>query len=47
MAARDQTLNFEMIFGGCFDLMLGSLCLLGMVKVNSFEWFLQKWDLCI
>ena len=44
MAARKFYLNFEKIFGEGVDLMLGHLWLLGFVKVNSFEWFLKKWD---
>ena len=47
MAARDFYLNFEKIFGGIFDIMLGRLWLLGMVKWSSFEWLLKRWDLCI
>ena len=46
MAARTKVLNFAKIFGGVVGPKLEHLWLLGIVKLNSFEWFLKKWDLC-
>ena len=47
MAAWNQVLNFEMIFGGFARLVLVSLQMLGFWKLILFEWVLKKWDLPI
>ena len=47
MAAWNQVLNFEMIFGGFARLVLVRLQMLGFWKLSLFEWFLKKWDLPI
>ena len=47
MAERNLYLNFWIKFGGCIGHTLGSLWLLGFVKVNWFGGVLRNGDLTI
>ena len=47
MAERDLNLNFWFKLGGCTSHILGSLWLVGKVKVHWFGWFLRIGDLHI
>ena len=45
MDERNLFWNFCMNFGECTGHMLGSICLLGFVKVHWFGWVLRNGDL--
>ena len=47
MAERISYLNFWLKLGECTGHILGSLWLLGFVKVNWFGWVLRNGDLTI